>query len=176
MQLVNNPGISPNSRPLCRARQTGAKMKPSLPDIYAHCLIKRQDCSIFVKLYQPASHIHMLHDERERWKYEFHLHMPWNRTSQKNGINPNNGNSDVETNDHDDNDFNENQNLVYIPGDFKHVRLITNNKSTKDYVTCIISVTEESTVTFLRSSGACLRKFVYSIIEDQSQITVKSVI
>ena len=70
-------------------------------------------------------------------------------------INPNNGNGDVETNDHDDNDFNENLNLVYIAGDFKHVRLITNNKSTKDYVTCIISVTEELTVTFLRSSGAC---------------------
>ena len=72
-------------------------------------------------------------------------------------------NGDVETNDHDDNDFNENQNLVYIAGDIKHVRLITNNKSTKDYVTCIISVTEELTVTFLRSSGACKRKFVYPI-------------
>ena len=103
--------------------------------------------------------------------------MPWNRTSQKDhGINPNNGNGDVETNDHDDNDFNENQNLVYIAGDFKHVRLITNNKSTKDYVMCIISVTEELTVTFLRSSGACKRKFVYPTIEDESQITIKSLI
>ena len=149
-------------------------MKPSLPDIHAHCLIIRQDCSIFVKLYQRASHIHMLHDERERWKNEFHLHMPWNRTSQKDhGINPNNGNGDVKTNDHDDNDFNENQNLVYIAGDFKHVRLITINKNTKDYVACIIS---ELTVTFLRSSGACKRKFVYPTTEDQPQITIKSLI
>ena len=50
---------------------------------HAHCLIKRQDCSIFVQLYQQASHIHMLHDERERWENGFHLHMPWCLTSQK---------------------------------------------------------------------------------------------
>ena len=43
-------------------------------------------------------------------------------------INPNIGNGDVQTNDHDDNDFNDNQNPVYILGDLVHVRLITNNE------------------------------------------------
>ena len=60
-----------------------------------------------------------------------------------------------------------------------HIWLITNSKSAKDYGVCIISVTEELTVTFmtcLRSSGACKRKFVLPIIEDQSQITLQEVI
>ena len=90
-------------------------------------------------------------------------------------INPNNGNVDVEINGHGDSDPSDNQNPVYIPGDFVHVRLSTNNKSTNDYVACIVSVAEDITVTFLRSSGAYKRTFVYPIIEDQSQITLHEV-
>ena len=91
-------------------------------------------------------------------------------------INPNNGNGDVEINDHGESDPSDNQNPVYIQGDFVHVRLSTNNKSTNDYVACIVSVGEDLTLTFLRSSGAYKRTFVYPIIEDQSQITLHEVI
>ena len=55
MELVNNLGISPNSRPLNRARQTGANMKPSLPDMLTVSLKDKTAASLSSYISKPAT-------------------------------------------------------------------------------------------------------------------------